>query len=70
MWSFKIAFKVSIGMTPFRLAYGLKAVVPMEFVVPSLRVSAEKLPSNLSVRHKTRYLMQMEEEKMVSAYIA
>ena len=70
LWSFRTAFKVSTGMTPFKLVYGLEAVVPMEFVVPSLRVSAEKLPSDLSVKHRTRYLMQMEEDRMVSAYIA
>ncbi|MCO5605726.1 hypothetical protein L7F22_059910 [Adiantum nelumboides] len=40
LWSFRTAFKVTTGMTPFKLVYGLEAVVPMEFVVPSLRVSA------------------------------
>ena len=41
----------------------------MEFVVPSVRVSAEKLPFDLWVKPMTRYLMQMEEDRMVSAYI-
>ena len=26
--------------TPFKLVYGLKAVVPMEYLVPSLRIAA------------------------------
>ncbi|MCO5601865.1 hypothetical protein L7F22_055990 [Adiantum nelumboides] len=43
LWSFRTAFKVTTGMTPFRLVYGLEAVVPMEFVVLSLRVTAEKM---------------------------
>ena len=56
-----------------RLVYGLEAVVPMEFMVPSLRVSAEKLPklpSNISIKHKSKYLMQLEEDRVISAYIA
>jgi hypothetical protein len=27
------------GQTPFRLVYGQEAVVPLEFMVPSLRVA-------------------------------
>ena len=46
LWSFRTAFKVTTGMTPFKLVYGLEAVVPMEFLVPSLRVAAD---SKLSI---------------------
>ena len=28
------------GHTPFRLVYGKEAVMPMEYIVPSLRISA------------------------------
>ena len=42
MWAFRIAYKVSTGMTPFRLTYGLEAVVPMEYIVPSLRIAIEE----------------------------
>ncbi|MCO5566707.1 hypothetical protein L7F22_020385 [Adiantum nelumboides] len=56
-------------MTPFKLVYGLEAVVPMEFVVPSLRVSAQKMSLALSVKHRCKYLMQLEEDRLVSFYI-
>ncbi|MCO5598130.1 hypothetical protein L7F22_052222 [Adiantum nelumboides] len=69
LWSFRTAFKVTTGMTPFRLVYGLEAVVPMEFVVPSLRVTAEKMTPKLSVQHRSRNLMQLEEDRLVSSYI-
>ena len=35
--AYKTAYKVTINQTPLRLVYGLKAVVPLEFMVPSLR---------------------------------
>ncbi|MCO5547221.1 hypothetical protein L7F22_000666 [Adiantum nelumboides] len=68
VWSFRTTFKVTIGMTPFMLVYGLEAVVPMEFVVPSLTVSAQKMSPTLSVTHKCKYLMQLEEDRLVSSY--
>lgn len=42
LWASRIAYKVSTGMTPFRLTYGLEAVVPMEYIVPSLRTAWQK----------------------------
>ena len=39
LWSFQTAYKVATGMTPFKLVYGMEAVVPMEYVIPSLRIS-------------------------------
>ena len=28
------------GQTPFRLVYGVEAVIPMEYIVPILRIAA------------------------------
>ncbi|MCO5574484.1 hypothetical protein L7F22_028269 [Adiantum nelumboides] len=62
--SLRTAFKVTTGMTPFKLVYGLEAVVPMEFVVPSLRVFSQKMSPALSVKHRCKYLMQLEEDML------
>ncbi|MCO5557090.1 hypothetical protein L7F22_010646 [Adiantum nelumboides] len=67
LWSFKTAFKVTTRMTPFKIVYGLEVVVPMEFLVPSLRVSTEKMSPALSVKHRCKYLMQLEEDRLVLA---
>ena len=40
LWAYRTSYKTSIQSTPFRLAYGLEAVMPMEFQVPSLRIQA------------------------------
>ncbi|MCO5594436.1 hypothetical protein L7F22_048466 [Adiantum nelumboides] len=37
LWAFRTTFKVATGTTPFRLVFGIEAVVPMEYVIPSLR---------------------------------
>lgn len=58
-------------MTPFRLVYGLEAVVPMEFVVPSLRVATKKkLPIQESLMFKQHHLNQLEEDRATSAYVS
>ena len=69
LWAFRTAYKVSIGLTPFKLAYGLEAVVPMEFVVPSLRIAmTEKLLLEDSVQNRLDQLMQLEEDRIQSSY--
>ena len=54
LWSFRTAFKVATRLTPFKLVYGPEAIIPMEFVIPNLQITAvhclsleDSLPSRL-----------------------
>jgi len=40
LWAYRTMCKKVTGHTPFKLVYGQEAVVPMEFLVPSLRIVA------------------------------
>jgi hypothetical protein len=51
---------------PFRLVYGKEAVMPLEFVVPSLRVSlATQMTDDQSLQHRLDELMELEEDRMM-----
>ena len=40
LWAYRTICKKLTGHTPFRLVYGQEAVMPMEYIVPRLRISA------------------------------
>ncbi|MCO5615055.1 hypothetical protein L7F22_069343 [Adiantum nelumboides] len=71
LWAFRTAFKVTTRMTPFKSVYGLEAVVPMEFLVPSLRVAVQqKLSPEESVNYRKEQLLKLEEDRIQSMYTA
>ena len=62
-----MAYKTSIRTTLFRLAFGLEAVMPVEFQVPSLRIQLrERLNEKESEEMRLTALCELEEQRLAS----
>ena len=42
LWAYRSFFRISTGATPYSLVYGMKAVLPVETEMGSLRVALEQ----------------------------
>ena len=41
LWAYRVAYKTALGTTPYNLVYGLDAILPVEFLIPTLRVAKQ-----------------------------
>ena len=41
LWAYRVAYKTAIGTTPFNLVFCLDTILPIEFLVPTLRVAKD-----------------------------
>ena len=53
---------------PFSLAFGLEAIMPMEYLVPSLRVVVRERLTEESLTKRLVDLEQLEETQLHAAY--
>ena len=68
LWAYRTAYKVATHCTPFSLAFRLEAVMPMEFLVPSLRVVVQERLSEESLAERLVDLEQLEETRLHAAH--
>ncbi|XP_070032326.1 uncharacterized protein [Nicotiana tomentosiformis] len=62
---YRTTMRTSIGATPYTLVYDIKAVIPAEVEIPSLRVIQEaKLDDAEWIRVRQEKLMLIEEKRM------
>ena len=69
--AYRTAFKVTTNQTPFKLAYGQEAVVPLEFMVPSLCLAVDHdLDYNAVLRARLEKLMTLDEQRQQSGLVS
>ena len=57
------------GHTPFRLVYGKEVVMPMEYIVPSLRISAFTEMDDLAVMtERLTKILELEEDRFIAGF--
>ena len=61
LWAYQTFIKSATGFTPFRLVYGVEAILPIECEIPSLKLAFELLPNTYAEEEHLLYLMQLDE---------
>lgn len=61
LWAYHTSVKDVIRFSPFQLVYGLKATLPIECEIPSLKLAIELLPNTTLVEEHLIYLEWLDE---------
>jgi transposase InsO family protein len=69
LWAYRTTCKKMTMQTPFKLVYGLEAVVPMEYLVPSLRIATfTDMDDTGIVQDRLVQLVELEEDRFISGF--
>jgi hypothetical protein len=69
LWVYRMTCKNLTGHTPFTLFYGHKAIVPLEFLVPSLCIAAiTQMIERGAIQERLNQLLSMEEDRILAGF--
>ena len=58
-----------MGHTPFRMAYGQEAIMPIEYIVPSLRFAIlTNMVDEDSLKKRLLHLLSLEEHRFIAGF--
>ena len=67
LWAYRTTYKVTTRMTPFALMYGLEAILPIEFEIPSLLAIGERLDTTESLKNRLTELEALNENRQLAS---
>jgi transposase InsO family protein len=69
LWGYRTTCKKLTMQTHFKLVYGLEAIVPMEYLVPSLRISSfTDMDDPNTVQERITQLVELEEDRFIAGF--
>jgi transposase InsO family protein len=69
LWAYRTTCKKLTIQTPFKLVYGLEVVVPMEYLVPSLRIATfTDMDDPGAVQERLSQLVELEEDRFIAGF--
>ena len=69
LWAYRTTCKKLTGHTPFKLAYGQEVVMPMEYIIPSLRVATLiDIVDDDNMNERLLHLVGLEEDHFIVGF--
>ena len=67
--AYRTTCKKLIGHTPFNLVYGQEAIMPMEYIIPSLRiVQLTEMADTDTMNEILAQLLSLEEDRFIAGF--
>ncbi|MCO5570976.1 hypothetical protein L7F22_024707 [Adiantum nelumboides] len=65
LWAYRVSSKIALNTTPYNLVYVLDAILPIEFLLPTLRVAKDLEWIGHDLSEQLENLEQLDEQRLI-----